>query len=47
LAALLALAIAIVVRLKSGTSAGITQVVLTAAISLFVLGVVAVVGVMG
>ena len=47
LAALLALAIALVVRLKSGTSVGVTQVALTAAISLFVLGVVFVVGVMG
>jgi hypothetical protein len=42
--ALLALATAIVLRLKSGTRAGIAPVALTSAICLFVLGVVGVVG---
>ena len=39
LTALLALVMAMVVRLKSGTSAGVSQVALTAAISLLVLGI--------
>jgi len=44
LAALLALVITIVLRLQSRTSVGVTQIALTSAISLFVLGVVGVMG---